>query len=231
MNRQRTILLALGIGFFAILAAILIATRVEYDRTHFRVGSIPQDIVNQLIPKSVSIESIRPPALRIGDPIRYGNATSIVSIIEYGDFQCDACHSLAPEIQRAVAPYQGRVRFVWRDFPIDEIHKDAFAAAVFARCAGRQGKFWETYDALMATSDLGEKTYRTITTRLNLDASLLNACRKDKTVEAAIKRDVEEARADGIRSAPFLFIGTKAIDGFVDAEAIKKAIDDSISSL
>lgn len=231
MNRQRTILLALGIVFFAILSALLIYGRVEYDRTHFRVGSIPQDLVNQLIPKNVAIESIRPPALRIGDPIRFGNATSLVSIIEYGDFQCEACHNLAPEIQRAASRYGGKVRFVWRDFPIDEIHKDAFGAAVFARCAGAQGRFWEAYDALMATTDLSEKTYRAIATRLNLDASLLNACRRDKNVDAAIRRDVEEARADGIRSAPFLFIGTKAIDGFVDEEAIKKAIDDSISSL
>lgn len=231
MNRQRTILLIVCLIFFVAFSALIIQRRLEYRRTHFAVGAIPQEIVNQLLPKVRPLESLHPPALRFTDPIRYGNATSVLSVIEFGDFECSYCRDLAPIIKKTIGSYEGRVRFVWRDFPIEEVHDEAMPAAIFTRCAGQQGKFWETYDALMSDVELGDRTYRDIATSLNLNRDLLNDCRANPATEAAIKRDRDEARADGIQSAPFLFVGTKAIDGFVDADTLKKAIDDALSSL
>lgn len=231
MTRQRNILLAVTVVMFLTLGAALLYRRVQFNRSNFRIGAVPQEIVNELIPKVIPVESIRPPALRQGDPLRYGSATSLISIIEYGDFQCDYCRKIHPEIKRVAEMYGGRVRFVWRDLPVAENHKEAMEAAVFARCAGWQGKFWETYDILMSSVDLSDKVYRETAVRLKLDPDFLSACRKNDAVQAAIRRDAQEARADGIQGVPFIFVGTKPFDGFVDAETLKQAVESSLSAL
>jgi protein-disulfide isomerase len=231
LGRQRLLLLAATILFFGILTSGYIWWRVRFSENHYRVGSVPQDIVNRLLPKEIPLESMRPPAIRAQDPLRYGGATSVVSVIEYGDFECEYCKQLAPELRRALSRYGGTVRFVWRDYPITSAHPEAMAAAIFARCAGQQGRFWEAYDLLMDSPALNSRVYSQLGARLRLNDRALSACQKDPSVEAMIKRDMEEATADGIRSAPFLFIGTTAIEGFIDAEAITKAIDDAMASL
>lgn len=226
LNRDR--FLALG-GILVLFLLIVVGYtwwRVTFERNHFQAGRIPQEIINQLLPKEVPLESMHPPAIRVSDPLRYGGATSVVSVIEYGDFECPYCKLLAAEIKTALEPYGGQVRFVWRDFPITQLHSQAMPAAVFARCAAAQGRFWEAYDALMATQSLNESTYQNIATRIGLDGPTLRSCRSNPAIEAAIKQDVQESSADGIHSAPFLFIGTKAIEGYIDA----KTITDTLSA-
>jgi len=231
ISRERALLLGGIVAVFVLMSSGYVWWRIRFANNHFRAGQVPQDIVNQLMPKSVPLESLRPPAIRVTDPLRYGGATATLSVIEYGDFQCEFCRQLAPEIKKALEPYDGDVRFVWRDYPIEEIHQNAMGAAVFARCAGLQGRYWEAYDLLMAAGTLNESLYQQIAARLRLDGGALSACRKDPSLPIMLRKDVEEARADGIQSTPLLFIGTKAIEGYVDSATIKKAIDDARASL
>ncbi len=230
MPRQRTILLVSILGLFALLTTLLIAQRISYSKNHYQLGQVPADLANNLIPKTVPLSSLHPPALRTTDPIRYGGVTSTISVIEYGDFQCEYCRQMTDQLKQAIAPYHGKVRLVWRDLPIEDQHADALDAAVFARCAGQQGMFWQAYDALMIGS-LGESAYSSIAANLRLDTQKLDACRRDPNVAAAIHEDVAESRADGISGAPLLFIGTQAIDGYADMANIKSAIDNRLSSL
>lgn len=231
MTRPRIFSLV-GILVLFVLVVGLIITRISFfNKTMYRVGEIPQEIANQLIPKIIPISSLRPPALRMIDPIRYGNATSLVSVIEYGDYECESCRDMKPIIESVIPKYKGKVRFVWRDMPNESQHKNALSTAVFARCAGLQGKYWETYDALMTRTTLGETEYRRIAAGLGLDDALLRGCRNDPTAEASIKKDVEQARADGINSVPLTFIGASAYEGTLDEATLKQAIEKELSSL
>jgi len=230
MSRQRIIILALCILLFGLLAAFTIGRVIDFRRNTYRVGAIPQAIVDQLAPKIVPLASMRPPALRASDPMRFGNVTSVISVIEYGDYQCPVCASMDATIQRVVPPYGGRVRVVWRDFPLIDVHQDSMAAAVFARCAGMQGKYWQAHDELLKASSLGESTYAGIQTRLGLDPKFIAACRKTQAIQDAVTKDVGEAQADGIKSVPFLYVGTQAYDGAIDSEALKQAIERALNS-
>lgn len=227
---QRLIILIGAVSIFGALTSFYIYRTYEFKQNNFRVGSVPQEIINQLTPQDIPLSSMHPPALRSWDPMRYGDIKSLVSVIEYGDYNCESCRKMAPEIEKAVKPYGGKVRFVWRDLPIDESPKNSTKIAIFARCAGQQGKFWGAFDSLMASS-LTESELDRIAKQLKLDLVSLNACRKNKELEALIKLETEEARADGINSAPFLFIGTKAIKGFLDASALKQEIDEALSAI
>ncbi|MBU1348896.1 DsbA family protein [Patescibacteria group bacterium] len=230
MSRQRLIILCLCVAAFVLLSAALIQNRIQFNRTNFQVGSVPMELVNQILPKDVPLSSMRPPAIRASDPIRFGNATSLISIIEYADYQCEGCQAMDAVIHRIARQYGGKVRVVWRDLPAESVHRQAIPAAAFARCAGLQGAYWPVHDELMQASSLGESTYDTIIKDLGLDRSFINACRKSDEVAAAIREDADEARGDGIKSVPFFYVGTQAFDGAIDEDMLKAAIETALGS-
>ncbi len=225
MNTQRTVILISIIFLFLILSGNLIYRQTQFTKNNYPAGDIPQTVMDQLLPKTVPIDSIRPPALRVSDPIRYNSPTSTVSIIEYGDFQCDYCRQMTPELESLAAAYKGRVRFVWRDLPLEDQHPNALQAAMFARCAGQQGKYWEAHDVLMQATSLGAAMRDTIASQLGLDRQLLTACEQNPSITATIRQDAEEARADGIQSTPFIFIGTKPFEGVTNIETLRQSLE------
>jgi hypothetical protein len=71
-----------------------------------------------------------------------------VTIVEFSDFQCPFCKNVLPSVAQAMDRYPGKIKWVFRDFPIVSIHPTALKAHEAARCAGEQGKFWEYHDLL-----------------------------------------------------------------------------------
>ncbi|MEO7904320.1 MAG: thioredoxin domain-containing protein, partial [Candidatus Saccharimonadales bacterium] len=86
----------------------------------------------------------------IGDHI-FGNKDSTITLIEYGDFQCNpGCKNLHENMKPIMqsAEYKDKIRFVYRNFPITSIHPNTLAASATAEAAGLQGKYWEMWDML-----------------------------------------------------------------------------------
>ncbi|MBI4090954.1 MAG: thioredoxin domain-containing protein, partial [Candidatus Komeilibacteria bacterium] len=81
------------------------------------------------------------------DHIR-GDVNAEVTLIEYSDFECPFCARFRPTVTQALAEYQGKVRLVYRHFPLRSIHPQAQKAAEASECASEQGKFWEMHDKL-----------------------------------------------------------------------------------
>ena len=81
----------------------------------------------------------------------HGSKTATHTIVEYSDFQCPACNSYFPLLKRLTEDHGNEVRVIYRNFPLDQIHPNARAAAWAAEAAGRQGKFFEMHDALFNT--------------------------------------------------------------------------------
>lgn len=87
----------------------------------------------------------------------YGNASSKVIFIEYGDFQCPSCGAAYPQIKTATEAYKDKVAFIFRNFPLTTIHPNARAAAGVAEAAGLQGKYWEMHNMLYQTQSDWER--------------------------------------------------------------------------
>jgi len=225
MNRQRGILLGILLFVFFSMSVWIVYNEFHTQKDTFLTGAQTQDIQDVTVPKVLDASQLHPPALLSTDPIRYGSATSSAAVIEYGDYQCPDCRGMSPILDKVIASYHGKIRFVWHDFPVQDQHPNAMDAAIFARCAGSQGKFWEAYDELMRAEKFDTLTFMAISDRLKLDPAQLGGCQNDSTLKQAVQHEVDIAKSDGISVAPTIFIGTKAFIGTLTETQLRSEID------
>ncbi|MBI5654473.1 thioredoxin domain-containing protein [Candidatus Uhrbacteria bacterium] len=223
MDRQRIFIaliltcILLGLGGWLVYSAVIRAQNT------FPAGSPPLDLKNSVPKVTVDMPKMRPPAIRNTDFVRYGGPTSSASLILFGNYDCADCKTLDKTIRQVLPKYHGAIRYVWRDLPADG-DREQMNAAVFAACAGVQGKYWQAHDALLAAPALDEFVMTTITTQLKLDQKALNSCRLDPTAQATIWTDANAVGGDGVTSTPILFIGTEATKDILTPTELEKRI-------
>ena len=169
------------------------------------------------------------PRLRIRvEPKGYGDgpADAPVTIVEFSDFECPFCAQGAPIARQLVAKYPGQVRVVFRDFPLD-FHAGAHGAAIAARCAGRQRRFWPMHDRLFAQQDRLDRVAlvehgRTID---GIDAAAFEKCLDDPAVRAEVDADIEAGKRAGVTGTPAFFINGIGLAGAQPLEAFSAIID------
>ena len=154
-------------------------------------------------------------AAALGDP----NAP--VTIVEYTDYQCPFCQRYSQETMPQMITElieTGRVYYMLKDFPLDQIHPNARAAASAARCAGDQGSYWEMHDAIFnnqsAWADTAAAAVLTdIASNLGLDMDSYNTCIDGRKYDNAIQGNLEEGSRLGVRGTPAFFIDGYPISG------------------
>jgi protein-disulfide isomerase len=151
-----------------------------------------------------------------------GRTDAPVSMVEFSDLQCPFCARYAlqifPEIKRAYID-TGKVRYAATDFPLPS-HPYAVPAAVAARCAGEQGKFWEYRDAAFAAQGrLGFDPFDELAGKLGLDVAGFMACRSDPKQQAAVLEEAKAAAQSGIVKTPSFMIG-RQVDGQFQSEIV-----------
>lgn len=224
LNRERSgVLIALIVCALG-LSGWIIWKGIDTYRNSFPAGSPPKDVEQVIVPTTVDVTKLRPPAIKSTDQVRYGGVTSSLAIIEYGDYECEDCKALSETLRNELPTYNGAVRFVFHHLPIESKHPKALDAAVFAECAGTQGAFWEAHDALMQAPQIDESVFTQIANAVRLDRVALNACRSNQDNIQRIRDQVEIARGDGINGVPLLFIGTHASYGEMTAEELRSEI-------
>jgi protein-disulfide isomerase len=138
-----------------------------------------------------------------------GREDAPVTVVEFSDYQCPFCrkfHSETfPELKKNYID-TGKVRFISRDLPLD-FHPDAPDAAMTARCAGEQNKFWEMRDILLGQADLSPEALVKYAAQINVDMKLFETCLNEKKYSAAIQKDVADARVLGVRGTPSFIVG------------------------
>jgi|SRR5688572_5905112 protein-disulfide isomerase len=168
-------------------------------------------------------------ALSDKDP-SLGSANAPVTLVEFSDFQCPFCLRVAPTMKQIRATYGDKVRVVWKDFPLTQIHPQAFKAGEAGQCAAEQGKFWEFHDRVfenqqaMLVDDL--KRYAA---SVGVDAARFNAC-LDSSQQAEVVRDgVAQGTRLGINSTPTVFINGRRVSGAQPYEVFAAIIDEELS--
>jgi len=134
-----------------------------------------------------------------------------LAIVEFSDYQCPFCarhvRETVPEIERDYVR-TGKVKYVFRDFPLETIHPQAFQAAEAARCAGAQGKFWEMHDRLFAHQNaLGREALIAHAEALGLNLRRFQQCLDQRHFAERVRRDLAEGHRAGVRGTPSFFVG------------------------
>lgn len=175
---------------------------------------------------SVNVDSLDPAkavsetATEIGDQV-YGNKTSEVVLIEYGDFQCPGCAGAFPQLKTIKETYKEHIAFIFRNFPLTAIHPNALAASTAAEAAGLQGKFWQMHDKLYenqnawSTIDASKRTdiFAGYAQDIGLNVDQFKTDLSDPKVTAKISRDRALGNKLGVDSTPTVYLGgTKLTD-------------------
>jgi len=157
-----------------------------------------------------------------------GSDDAPVTIVEFTDYQCPFCHRAQSTIEKVLARYSGKVRFVHLDFPLEN-HSGAVPAARAARCAGEQDRFWDYHRSLMTRpGTLDEKDLVGRAAELKLDASSFATCVGSDAHDDAIRRDLEHGEELGVSGTPAYFINGRMISGARPLEAFTEAIDSEL---
>ena len=164
-----------------------------------------------------------------GAPFK-GSEKAQVTIVKFEDFQCPYCKAVQPNYQEVLKRYDGKVRLVHKDLPLDEIHPQARQAAEAARCANDEGKFWEYHDKLYASSPkAAPEDLKFYAKDLGLKQDSFDKCLTSGKYKAAIQKDMNEAASLGLTGTPTFFINGRELSGAQSVEAISQIIDEELS--
>jgi protein-disulfide isomerase len=154
-----------------------------------------------------------------------------VTVVEYGDFECPNCKQAAPALKLLLDRFKDRIQFVYRHFPLEEVHPHALLAAEAAESAGAQGKFWPMHDLLFDNqAHLKPNQLRNYAERLQLDMTHYTADMKDHVYLQRIREHEQSGRASGVRSTPTLFVNRNIQDVSFGMPALFKAVEAALRS-
>lgn len=178
--------------------------------------------------------SIKLEAPRVEVPIHpsapaVGPADARITLVEFSDYQCPYCHRAQQTVDEVLKQYGGKVRFVHGEFPIPG-HPRAFAAALAARCAGEQARFWDYHRSLMTVrGDFSDSDLEQRAGQIGLDGKRLGECLASGRHDASVNDAREAARNIGVNSTPTFFINGRMIVGALPFEEFRKVLDEELA--
>lgn len=158
-----------------------------------------------------------------------GPETAPVTIVEFSDFECPFCKRIYPTLNQVMDDYEGRVRLVFRQFPLHALHPNAQKAAEASLCANEQGHFWELHDSIFeGPGGLDIASLKTRAAELGLDEDAFGSCLDSGQFADQVAADVTAGRALGVSGTPALFINGRYLSGAQPFEVIARVIDDEL---
>ncbi len=166
-----------------------------------------------------------------------GSTKSGVVLIEYGDYQCPACGQYYPIVKQVFDKYKDRITFQFRNFPLVQIHQNAFASARAAEAADKQGKYWEMHDLLYenqqtwSTATNPTSYFAAFAQQLGLNVTQFQTDMQSSEVSGQINADISEAQKIGANSTPtFVLDGKKLEKNPTSVDDFNKLIEDAIKA-
>jgi protein-disulfide isomerase len=149
-----------------------------------------------------------------------------VTLVEYGDFECPHCKNASGAVKILQSRFDGQVRLVFRNFPLEEIHAHALQAALAAECAGAQGRFWEMHDLLFENQlRLGMKQLTTYARSLELDMPRFTTDMNGEVFLERVREQQQSGDASGVRATPGFFLNGHIQDVSYGLQSLFDAVE------
>ncbi|MDH3361534.1 MAG: DsbA family protein [Nitrosopumilus sp.] len=225
-------------AFFAGSYTSLSSNQIDQEDLDRAIAKIELKILENQLPSKQPTAAVK---ISIDDDPIIGNTDAPITIIEFSDFQCPFCarfHTQTLPLILEEYIQEGKVKLVFRDFPIQSIHPNALPASMAAECANEQGKFREMHDMLFENQNKWDKQdtgnalalFSQYAAVMKLDQGVFDACLTSGKHIEEIRKDLDDGRDYGVSGTPGFFVGNDQI-GYVELkgaqpfESFKKIID------
>jgi protein-disulfide isomerase len=143
-----------------------------------------------------------------------GDKNASITLVEYGDYECPSCGDVYPIIKSIQKRMGHRLRFIFRNFPLIEIHPNAFMAAMATEAAARQNLFWPMHDILFNNQDqINYSDILDYAEKIGLDTHTFSKDMENETLIQKVEGDLESGKESGVRGTPSFFINGEKYDG------------------
>lgn len=167
-----------------------------------------------------------------------GNLESDIVLIEYSDFQCPACGSYYPIVKQISQEFKNDIQFVYRNFPLRQLHPNALIAGQAAEAAGKQGKFWEMHDMIFENQRTWsnqkrkqiEETFISYANTLGIDTEQFKNDLNSKEVRDKVDSDYQSGIKAGVNSTPTFFLNGEKIQNPRNYEEFRNIINQAIDN-
>jgi len=154
-----------------------------------------------------------------------GSETATVTLTEYGDYQCPYCGEAHPVVQQIQETFGDKLRFVFRNFPLSNVHPRAMLAAIATEAAAKQNVYWEMHDLIFEHQDaINYPSLVKYAANLNIDVDAFKADLDDPALQEKVESDFESGIRSGVNRTPSFFINGEKYEGTNTFEALKDAI-------
>jgi len=158
-----------------------------------------------------------------------GPRNALVHVVAYGDYQCSYCGGASLMVNAIERSFSGQMAFVFRHFPLSNLHPFAKKAAIAAEAAGRQGKFWFMHNMMFQYQALlNAKTLFVFAEELKLNLKVFKMDITDHALSEKVAADLDSGTQSGVNGTPSFFINGYKYSGFYDFESLAGAIGDMI---
>lgn len=166
------------------------------------------------------VQTVASEILVRGDSWKIGSESAKVTVVEFSDFQCPACKSAEMVVKSVIAKYGDNLRFVYRHYPLPS-HEFAFAAAVAAEVAGKQGKFWEYHDKLFERQpEFSEGKLVGYARDLGLNIDVFKKDKDTDELRQKVLNDQADGNRAGINATPTFFVNGTKVDNYSSLDQV-----------
>jgi protein-disulfide isomerase len=186
------------------------------------------DFFGELRKKTKVVVRLEAPRFEIDSSAGHaeGPADAPITLVEFSDYQCPFCARSQPTVAKVLSHYDGKIRHVFMDFPLTQLHPLAMQAAVASRCAEEQGKYSEYHERLFAEQrGLSAENLKKSAVELKLDPAAFEDCLGSGKFDAAIQRSLDAGRKVGVSGTPGFFVNGVPIHGSQPFEVFEQTID------
>lgn len=226
--------------FYSVLTVLAFAVGVLLGYVVWGMGSAESAAPGPQTAAQVDGPVVEAPVTEQPQYIRYdvasdgfpsiGPDNAPITIIEFSDYQCPYCQRWHVQVYESLlAAYPGKIKLVYRHFPLTSIHPDAFPAAEAVMCAGDQNAYWQFHEKLFSSTTLGSDVYSHYAQELGLDMTAFQTCITDRKFQEAVQADLDFAVDLGVRSTPTFFINGLAVVGAQPLDVFKQVIDKELA--
>ena len=159
-----------------------------------------------------------------------GNPEASVTLVVYGDYQCPYTGIAFHTVARIMKILGDQVAYVYRNFPLTDIHPEAFLAAEAAEAADEQGKFWAMHETILKNqAELGEEDLIQYAARLGMDPKLFFESLRQHRYASRVQKDLQTGAQSGVEETPTFFINGKKFTARADFPSLRLAIEAALA--